>query len=130
VATTCGQDIVQCLTDTACRGVLTCVAQTCLAGGGGGGAGGLDPSCLLTCANGDTSAIATLIGIFTCVTQKCGSDCGGVLGGLGGLGGGGFPGGGGNIHIPRGAPQDTPAERAPTRGERIFSAYPELFSGR
>jgi len=96
VATTCGQDIVACLTDTKCRDVLTCVAQTCL--GGGGGSGGFDPQCIFTCANGDTAAIGTLVSIFTCVTQKCGPDCGSVLGGLGGLGGGGFP--GGNSPVP------------------------------
>jgi predicted small lipoprotein YifL len=126
VAQTCGQSIVQCLTDAKCRATLTCVTQKCLGGGGGGGGGGgFDPSCLFTCANGDASSLATLVKVFTCVTQKCGPDCGNVLGGLGGLGGGGGGGGGGR----GGGNSPAPGNGSPApNGREIFSHYPELMT--
>jgi hypothetical protein len=84
VAQTCGQQILQCVTDTNCRTILQCVGQMCLGGGGGG----LNPQCALGCAGGDFTKLGGVIGLFTCVTMSCGADCAGALGGLTGGGGG------------------------------------------
>lgn len=86
LAQSCGQQVLACITDTNCRGVLQCVAQMCL---GGGGTGGLNPQCALGCAGGDFTKLSGVIALFTCVTTKCGPDCASALGGLGGGGGGG-----------------------------------------
>jgi hypothetical protein len=91
----CGDAVNKCINDAKCRSGLTCAVTKCLAGGGGGGMGGLDFACLTGCFGGDFSAAATAISAFTCVTGKCGSKCGGFLGGLPGLPGGGGGGMGG-----------------------------------
>jgi predicted small lipoprotein YifL len=78
VVQNCGQPVLKCLQDMKCRAVLTCVTQTCLAGGK------LDPACLIGCGNGDPSAAIEAFQIIQCLTGKCGGDCGGVLPGLGG----------------------------------------------
>jgi hypothetical protein len=70
-----------------------------------------------------------VLGIFQCVTGKCGDDCGALLGGLlggGGFpggGGGGFPGGGGGGSSGGGGKQYTPAQR---EFAKAFSQWPEL----
>ena len=85
----CGTSLITCITSTPCRTTLQCAAQKCFAGGAP------DPQCVFNCAGSDPSGIGPLLAVVQCVTQKCGSDCTSVLGGLGGLGGGGGGGGGG-----------------------------------
>jgi hypothetical protein len=83
----CGMQLYSCFASTTCRTTLQCAATKCLSGGMP------NPQCVLTCANGDTSSLTQLVGVFGCVLGNCGSQCTSVLGGLGG--GGGFGGGGG-----------------------------------
>jgi predicted small lipoprotein YifL len=90
IANKCGGAILACLTKPDCQKILTCVTQTCLAGGGGG----LNPICLLTCAQSAPAGAGDAITVVTCLTQTCGPTCLDVLRGLGGLGGGGGGGGG------------------------------------
>jgi predicted small lipoprotein YifL len=86
LAQQCGQQILKCVQATTCRTTLQCAVQQCFA------AGNTSPNCLLQCTNGNPAGLIPLIGIVTCVTNKCGADCTSVLGGLGG---GGIGGGGG-----------------------------------
>jgi hypothetical protein len=79
----CGQQIFACIQSAGCREVFQCVTQRCLAGGAP------DPQCLFQCAQSDPQGGVEVLRIFTCVTQQCGEDCAGLLGGLGGGGGGG-----------------------------------------
>jgi hypothetical protein len=85
----CEQQVLTCLESTDCRNAIQCAVTTCLSGGTP------DPTCILGCANGDTTAIADLGSAFLCVEEQCGADCTSVLGSLGGLGGGGGGGSGG-----------------------------------
>jgi hypothetical protein len=113
VVQNCGAPVLKCLQDMACRTVLTCVTQTCLA------SGKLDPACLLTCAGSDPSAAIEALQIVQCLTGKCGGDCGGILpGGLGGMQPGRI-GGSGRV-------LDEGERRAMVDG--AFSAWPELTS--
>jgi len=90
VAQSCGQQLFTCLTNSACQQTLTCAVQKCLAGGAP------DLQCLQGCANGNTQAFMQFVGVFTCIIGNCGTQCTGVLGGLGGgPGGGGGSGGSG-----------------------------------
>ncbi len=79
----CGAPILACVQSAVCRSTLQCAATTCLKGGAP------DLACVLTCAKGDSTTLQQLVGVFGCITVKCGNDCTSVLGGLGGLGGGG-----------------------------------------
>ena len=88
LAQQCGPQILKCVQSTTCRTTLQCAVQQCFAGGN------TSPACLLQCTDGNPAGLIPLIGIVTCVTNKCGADCTSVLGGLGGLGGGGIGGGG------------------------------------
>lgn len=93
VAQSCGQELLTCITSTACRTALQCVVTMCLTGGTP------DFTCINSCTNGDNTALAQLVGAFTCIIQTCGTQCTSVLGGLtggGGAGGGGTGGGGGD----------------------------------
>ncbi len=87
IANKCGGAILACVTKPDCQTILTCVTQTCLAGGG------LNPICLLTCVQSAPAGAADAIQVVTCLTQTCGPTCIDVLSGLGGLGGGGGGGG-------------------------------------
>jgi hypothetical protein len=146
VATSCGSDIVACLTDTTCQQTLTCAVQTCLTGG-------IDLQCFLGCANGNSASLAQLITMFQCITQTCGPQCTSVLGGLGGSGGligggsgggsGGLIGGligGGNGGGTSGAtgggagangsevPNASRSESSRARARVLFSEYPQISS--
>ncbi len=113
VVQNCGAPVLKCLQDMACRTVLTCVTQTCLA------SGKLDPACLLTCAGSDPSAAIEALQIVQCLTGKCGGDCGGILpGGLGGMQPAPMNGSGRIL--------DESERRAMVDG--AFSAWPELTS--
>ncbi|MDB4993728.1 MAG: hypothetical protein JWM74_1160 [Myxococcaceae bacterium] len=83
IANKCGGAILACITKPDCQKILTCVTQTCLAGGG------LNPICMLTCVQTAPAGAADAIQVVTCLTQTCGPTCIDVLSGLGGLGGGG-----------------------------------------
>lgn len=102
VASNCSAQVNACLNDPTCRNGLTCVVTKCL---GGGGPGGFDLTCVFGCFGGDFSKASEAISAFTCVTGKCGSACGGVLGG------GGIPGTDGGAPPPRdgGRPADAGA---------------------
>ncbi len=84
----CGQQLLTCLTATACTTALQCVVQMCLTGG--------TPSlqCLGGCTGSDPTTQQDVLSVIGCVIGTCGSQCAGALGGLGGLGGGGSSGGG------------------------------------
>jgi len=84
----CSQPILNCVQSPPCQAVFQCVVTTCL------GSGGLNPSCLFQCGQGDLSGALQALTVFQCVTGKCGPDCTSVLGLLGGLGGGGSSSGG------------------------------------
>lgn len=104
----CNDSINKCYNDPDCAQGIQCAITECFIGGMGGGGtmgggnpigggnplgggGGLNFQCLLGCFNGDISAAFAAIQSFQCITQTCGSVCGGdILGG----GGGGFPLGG------------------------------------
>jgi hypothetical protein len=92
VATNCSKQVNACLNDPACRNGLACTVTSCLAGGGGTP----DLACVLKCFDGDFGKAAGAISAFTCVTGKCGTACGGLLGGIPGIGPGGGGGGGGS----------------------------------
>ena len=83
VAQSCGQQLLTCITSTACRTALQCVVTTCLTGGTP------DFTCINSCTMGDNTALAQLVGAFTCIIQTCGTQCTSILGGLTGGGGGG-----------------------------------------
>jgi hypothetical protein len=79
----CGEGVIACLTDQACRDTFQCVVTDCLAGGGG-----LDFQCVTGCVS-DLDTAVELFAIVQCVTGTCGTNCGGVLpGGFPGLPGG------------------------------------------
>jgi predicted small lipoprotein YifL len=89
VTTQCASSIEACVADTTCATSLECIFTTCLGGlGGGGGSGssGGGLSCITTCGGG-LSGLSNLLPILECIGGTCGSDCGSLLGGLGGLGG-------------------------------------------
>jgi hypothetical protein len=110
VAQQCGTQIFTCIQDTTCRTELQCIATTCLAGDAGGGGGTGNLGCFTKCAGG-VAGLATLLPIITCITQQCGPDCGGALGGVPGLGG-------------------MPIEVPEASGPEMFSRFPELFTAR
>jgi hypothetical protein len=101
----CGDAINGCYNDTNCTQGIQCAITTCFTGGmggtpmgggpmggnpfGGSAGGGVNFGCLLGCFNGDVTSAFAAIQAFQCITQTCGSDCGGGL-----LGDGGFPLGG------------------------------------
>jgi hypothetical protein len=85
----CGNQVITCITASACTTALQCAVTTCLA------SGTPDLSCIGNCANGDSMTETQLLSVIGCVVGTCGTDCVGLLGGLGGLGGGGGGGGGG-----------------------------------
>ena len=93
IAQSCGQQLITCISSTACRTALQCVVTTCLSGGTP------NLNCIGTCTQGDPTVTGDLVGAFTCVITSCGTQCASVLGGLGGggggAGGGGSGGGGG-----------------------------------
>jgi hypothetical protein len=98
VANHCASSVNACVNDPNCLKGLACSVQKCL----GGGAGGFDFGCLSGCFGGDLTGLLNAVSAFTCVTGTCGTDCGGLLGGLGGAipglpgaGGGGGAGAGG-----------------------------------
>lgn len=95
----CGAQVNACVNSPECRTGLACTMTRCLAGGGGGGGGGtggFDLKCVTDCFGGDLSKAFQAISMFTCITGKCGTPCGGLTGGIPGFpGGGGGSGGGG-----------------------------------
>ncbi|MEO7097420.1 MAG: hypothetical protein ABI175_29430 [Polyangiales bacterium] len=92
VATNCSKQVNACLNDPDCRNGLACTVTSCLAGGGGTP----DLACVLKCFGGDFTKAAAALSAFTCVTGKCGTPCGGLIGGIPGLPGGGGGSGGGS----------------------------------
>ncbi len=106
VAQNCGQQVIACVTDPSCRTTLQCVIQMCL-----GGTGGVNVQCALMCGGGDIGKLGPILGVFTCITGKCGADCASALGGLGGGGG-----------------RDAGRRQPPRHGDTnpMFSAWPEL----
>ncbi len=97
----CDSAINGCYNSADCTAGIQCALTTCAGGGGnplggGGSGGGLDFGCLLGCFNGNINAVFSAVQAFQCITQTCGSNCGGdILGDggfpLGGLGGGNTP---------------------------------------
>ena len=85
----CGDAVNNCVNDPKCLAGLACTLTKCLTGGGGGPGGGFDFACITGCFKGDLKTAGEAISAFTCVIGKCGTKCGGFLGG------GGIPGGGG-----------------------------------
>jgi hypothetical protein len=81
LAQRCGGPILVCLQNMACRTTFQCAVQNCATGGSP------DPACFFQCGQSDPQGLSAALGVFTCVTGKCGPDCTSVLGGL--LGGGG-----------------------------------------
>ncbi|MBX3227972.1 MAG: hypothetical protein KIT84_27895 [Labilithrix sp.] len=121
VLESCTPAITSCLSNPQCTGIFQCVATTCLApslDGGGGGSNGLDTRCLLGCLGGNPAGAVAVLGIFSCLTNTCGPDCGPVLGGLGNLGGLGGLGGGGFGGIDRIDPDAFEQTFAPLLQER------------
>jgi len=90
IGQSCGQQLLTCLTATACRTALQCVVQMCLAGGGTP-----DLNCIGGCTGSDPATQSQVLMVFGCIVGTCGAQCAGALGGLGGAGGGGGGGGGG-----------------------------------
>jgi len=74
----CNQQVLQCIQSTPCRTILQCAVQKCLGMGGG-----FNPSCLAQCGT-DFQALAQVLSVVTCVTGKCGDQCLGLLGQMGG----------------------------------------------
>ena len=131
VATQCGSAIATCLADTTCSTALQCIATTCLGttlggltGGGSSGSssgssgsssGGGGASCFLGCGGGSITGLTSLLPIFTCLTSTCGTDCGSLLGGLGGL-----------VRDKEITRLSGSAAPPPNAGKLIFSAYPQI----
>ncbi len=106
----CGEGIRACVDSEPCRQTLQCVATECVADG-------VDLACAIGCSAGDMGTALQILGIFQCVTQTCGEDCGELLETLLGLlGGGGIAGGDGGLKIP-------------ASFVRSFSARPERTFG-
>lgn len=74
----CNQQLLQCLQSAPCRAILQCAVQKCLGMGGG-----FNPTCLAQCGT-DFQALAQVLSVVTCVTGKCGDQCLGLLGQMGG----------------------------------------------
>lgn len=107
VANHCAASVNACVNDSNCIKGLACSVQKCLGGGGG-----FDFACLSGCFGGDLTGLLNAVSAFTCVTGTCGTDCGGLLGGLGGaIPGLPGAGGGGGAGGPGGA-GGTPGARA------------------
>ncbi len=131
----CGTQINACLQDPNCLMGIQCIATMCLGGGGamGGGplggalGGGGNFGCFLQCFGGNFQTVGEAISAVTCVTQQCGSTCGGAGGLLGGLGGGPAPAGGG---VPLGGlgGGPPPAGAGPFAGSPAPGGVPASFS--
>ncbi|MCS6898898.1 MAG: hypothetical protein RMJ98_04515 [Myxococcales bacterium] len=129
----CGDAINACYNDPDCIDGIQCAITDCLASsalgggpgggsggpgglGGLGGGGGLDFACLLSCFNGDPTAVFKAVNAFQCITQTCGDKCGGGIVGdgggfpLGGLGGGPTPGASPEAVAMQGVRVPSPAE--------------------
>lgn len=74
----CNQQLLQCIQSMPCRTILQCAVQKCLGMGGG-----FNPACLTQCGT-DFQALAQVLSVVTCVTGKCGEQCLGLLGQMGG----------------------------------------------
>lgn len=111
----CGAGVLQCLQSPGCQSALQCVVTTCLS------SGSPDPSCLASCAAGDTTGALQMFRIFQCITNDCGTDCASVLGGILGGGGGGGRGG-------RGRGPGAGTEQVPPLAQLLYSKWPELAS--
>lgn len=117
----CGTQVNACINSPECRSGLACTVAKCLAGGGGGGPGGFDLKCVTDCFGGDLSKALQAVATFTCITGKCGMQCGGLLGGIPG-----FPGGGGGGMGAKYA--FTPEELSRLPMSTTFKFSPEAFT--
>lgn len=73
----CASQFLACFQSMACRDALQCAVMNCA-----GGMNGFDPQCLLQKCSKFLSGFGQLLPVVTCVTQNCGQDCLGVLGGM------------------------------------------------
>jgi predicted small lipoprotein YifL len=74
----CNMQLLQCIQSTPCRTIMQCAVQKCLGMGGG-----FNVACLAQCGT-DFQALAQVLAVVTCVTGKCGEQCLGLLGMMGG----------------------------------------------
>jgi hypothetical protein len=92
LAQNCQSQIVGCISTPSCQSTIQCVVTMCLGGGSANLLGCVAGQCA---GDGGFQSLASLIGLFQCVSSNC-PTCGMALGGLlggGGGGGGGLPGG-------------------------------------